>query len=46
VIPITVLEEFDQFKKGDQDKNFAAANLFATVHKASGSDTLQSVDAH
>ena len=29
VIPITVLEELDQFKKGDDDKNFAAREFKA-----------------
>src|ERR1043165_3164657 len=41
VIPITVLEELDQFKKGDDDKNFAAREFIRYVDKASGSDSLQ-----
>ena len=42
VIPITVLEELDQFKKGNDDKNFAAREFIRYIDKASGSDTLQS----
>jgi PhoH-like ATPase len=42
VIPITVLEELDQFKKGNDDKNFAAREFIRYLDKASGSHTLQS----
>ncbi|MEO5673569.1 MAG: PhoH family protein [Chitinophagales bacterium] len=41
VIPITVLEELDQFKKGNDDKNFAAREFIRYIDKASGSDSLQ-----
>ncbi len=42
VIPITVLEELDQFKKGNDDKNFAAREFIRYLDKTSGSQTLQS----
>ena len=41
VIPITVLEELDQFKKGNDDKNFAAREFIRYIDKASGGSTLQ-----
>src|SRR5436190_9749020 len=41
VIPITVLEELDQFKKGNDDKNFAAREFIRYIDKMSGSATLQ-----
>jgi PhoH-like ATPase len=42
VIPITVLEELDQFKKGDDDKNFAAREFIRYIDKVSGNESLQS----
>jgi PhoH-like ATPase len=41
VIPITVLEELDNFKKGNDTKNFAAREFIRYVDKQSGSHTLQ-----
>ncbi len=41
VIPITVLEELDNFKKGNDTKNFAAREFVRYVDKQSGSHTLQ-----
>ncbi|MCS6916068.1 MAG: PhoH family protein [Chitinophagales bacterium] len=41
VIPITVLEELDQFKKGNDEKNFAAREFIRFVDKASGNQSLQ-----
>jgi PhoH-like ATPase len=41
VIPITVLEELDNFKKGNDTKNFAAREFTRYVDKLSGSNTLQ-----
>jgi PhoH-like ATPase len=41
VIPITVLEELDNFKKGNDTKNFAAREFTRYIDKLSGSNTLQ-----
>ena len=41
VIPITVLEELDQFKKGNDDKNFAAREFIRYVDKISENNLLQ-----
>src|SRR3954465_12928293 len=41
VIPITVLEELDQFKKGNDSKNFAAREFSRYIDKLSGSHSLQ-----
>jgi len=41
VIPITVLEELDNFKKGNDTKNFAAREFTRYVDKLSGKDSLQ-----
>lgn len=41
VIPITVLEELDNFKKGNDTKNFAAREFTRYIDKLSGKDTLQ-----
>src|ERR1700752_1881243 len=41
VIPITVLEELDNFKKGNDTKNFAAREFSRYVDKLSGNNTLQ-----
>ncbi|MCS6990823.1 MAG: PhoH family protein [Chitinophagales bacterium] len=41
VIPITVLEELDQFKKGNDEKNFAAREFIRYIDKVSGSQSLQ-----
>ncbi|MBX3162886.1 MAG: PhoH family protein [Bacteroidetes bacterium] len=41
VIPITVLEELDNFKKGNDTKNFAAREFTRYVDKLSGKNTLQ-----
>ncbi|GAB4208517.1 MAG: PhoH family protein [Bacteroidia bacterium] len=41
VIPITVLEELDNFKKGNDTKNFAAREFIRYIDKQSGSHTLQ-----
>ncbi|MFT6715913.1 MAG: PhoH-like ATPase [Saprospiraceae bacterium] len=40
-IPITVLEELDNFKKGNDTKNFAAREFSRFVDKASGNGSLQ-----
>lgn len=40
-IPITVLEELDNFKKGNDTKNFAAREFSRYVDEASGSQSLQ-----
>ena len=42
VIPITVLEELDQFKKGNDTKNFAAREFSRYIDKLSGNHSLQS----
>lgn len=41
VIPITVLEELDNFKKGNDTKNFAAREFTRYIDKLSGKNTLQ-----
>lgn len=41
VIPITVLEELDNFKKGNDTKNFEAREFIRTMDKLAGSYTLQ-----
>ena len=41
VIPITVLEELDNFKKGNDTKNFAAREFIRYIDKISGNSTLQ-----
>src|SRR5581483_7811850 len=41
VIPITVLEELDNFKKGNDTKNFAAREFTRYVDMMSGKNTLQ-----
>jgi len=41
VIPITVLEELDNFKKGNDTKNFAAREFTRYVDKMSGDKSLQ-----
>jgi PhoH-like ATPase len=41
VIPITVLEELDHFKKGNDSKNFAAREFIRYIDKISGNSTLQ-----
>lgn len=41
VIPITVLEELDNFKKGNDTKNFAAREFTRYVDSLSGNNTLQ-----
>jgi PhoH-like ATPase len=41
VIPITVLEELDNFKKGNDTKNFAAREFIRYVDMLSGGHTLQ-----
>lgn len=41
VIPITVLEELDNFKKGNDTKNFAAREFTRWVDRLSGRNTLQ-----
>ena len=41
VIPITVLEELDQFKKGNDTKNFAAREFSRYIDKLSGNNSLQ-----
>ena len=41
VIPITVLEELDQFKKGNDTKNFAAREFSRYIDAASGNQSLQ-----
>ena len=40
-IPITVLEELDNFKKGNDSKNFAAREFTRFVDAASGSSSLK-----
>lgn len=40
-IPITVLEELDQFKKGNDTKNFAAREFSRFIDKASDNRSLQ-----
>ena len=40
-IPITVLEELDNFKKGNDTKNFAAREFSRFVDQASGVKSLQ-----
>ncbi len=41
VIPITVLEELDNFKKGNDTKNFSAREFTRYVDGLSGNNTLQ-----
>lgn len=41
VIPITVLEELDNFKKGNDTKNFAAREFSRYIDGLSGKNTLQ-----
>lgn len=41
VIPIAVLEELDNFKKGNDTKNFAAREFTRYIDKISGNNTLQ-----
>lgn len=41
VIPITVLEELDNFKKGNDTKNFSAREFTRYIDKLSGGNTLQ-----
>lgn len=41
VIPITVLEELDNFKKGNDTKNFAAREFTRYIDRVSGGHTLQ-----
>jgi len=41
VIPITVLEELDNFKKGNDTKNFAAREFTRYIDKISVGNTLQ-----
>ncbi|MCC7303658.1 MAG: PhoH family protein [Bacteroidia bacterium] len=41
VIPITVLEELDNFKKGNDTKNFSAREFTRYIDKVSGKNTLQ-----
>jgi PhoH-like ATPase len=41
VIPITVLEELDNFKKGNDTKNFAAREFTRYVDNMSGDNSLQ-----
>lgn len=41
VVPITVLEELDNFKKGNDTKNFAAREFIRYIDKISGKSTLQ-----
>ncbi len=40
-IPITVLEELDEFKKGNQDKNFAAREFIRLLDRISEGYSLQ-----
>lgn len=40
-IPITVLEELDNFKKGNDTKNFAARQFIRLLDEMAGSKTLQ-----
>ena len=37
VVPITVLEELDNFKKGNDDKNFAAREFIRYIDRACSS---------
>src|ERR1041385_1900155 len=41
VVPITVLEELDNFKKGNDTKNFAAREFIRYIDKISGRNTLK-----
>ncbi len=41
VIPITVLEELDNFKKGNDTKNFSAREFIRYIDKIAGASTLQ-----
>ncbi len=41
VIPITVLEELDNFKKGNDSKNFSAREFIRYVDALSGKNSLQ-----
>jgi PhoH-like ATPase len=41
VIPITVLEELDNFKKGNDTKNYAAREFTRYIDKLSGNNSLQ-----
>jgi len=41
VIPITVLEELDNFKKGNDSKNYSAREFTRYIDKLSGKNTLQ-----
>src|SRR3982751_7070847 len=41
VIPITVLEELDNFKKGNDTKNFSAREFIRYIDGLSGNNTLQ-----
>ena len=41
VVPITVLEELDNFKKGNDTKNFAAREFTRYIDKIAGTNTLQ-----
>lgn len=41
VVPITVLEELDNFKKGNDTKNFSAREFTRYIDKISGRNTLQ-----
>lgn len=41
VVPITVLEELDNFKKGNDTKNYAAREFTRYIDKISGRNTLQ-----
>ncbi|MBN8701667.1 MAG: PhoH family protein [Bacteroidetes bacterium] len=41
VIPITVLEELDNFKKGNDTKNYSAREFIRFIDKLSGNNTLQ-----
>lgn len=41
VIPITVLEELDNFKKGNDSKNFSAREFTRFIDNLSGKNTLQ-----
>ena len=41
VIPITVLEELDNFKKGNDTKNFSAREFTRYIDSLSGKNTLQ-----
>ena len=40
-IPITVLEELDNFKKGNDSKNFAAREFIRQLDEMAGTKTLQ-----